>query len=257
MLNPDIMLFDEPTSALDPELTGEVLSVMKKLAEEHMTMVVVTHEMAFAREVANKVIFMDGGKILEAGTPDEIFTAAVRDCLLAAGKYGMPRLPLAYKVKFGWCMLRYKMSFEDGVALYGKYVGNWGGEATRWRFDAVQDGNVVRSVTLCPSAKLHLEVKSSRTALREKDTYDMAAVRVRILDENGTPAPYAQFPVQFAVEGNAALVGPQTAVAEGGMTGTYLRTVGTAGEAVLTVSAPQTQPVVLRFTIEKEDAVWN
>ena len=58
----------------------------------------------------------------------------------------------------------------DGVALYGKYVGNWGGEATRWRFDAVQDGNVVRSVTLCPSAKLHLEVKVSRTALREKDT---------------------------------------------------------------------------------------
>ena len=183
--------------------------------------------------------------------------AAVRDCLLAAGKYGLAGLPLAYKVKFGWCMLHYKMSFEDGVALYGKYVGNWGGEATRWRFDAVQDGNVVRSVTLCPSAKLHLEVKASRTTLREKDTYDMAAVRVRILDENGPPAPYAQFPVQFAVEGSAALVGPQTAVAEGGMTGTYLRTVGTAGEALLTVSAPQTQPVVLRFTIEKEDAVWN
>ena len=183
--------------------------------------------------------------------------AAVRDCLLAAGKYGLAGLPLAYKVKFGWCMLRYKMAFKDGVALYGKYVGNWGGEATRWRFDAVQDGNVVRSVTLCPSAKLHLEVKVSRTVLREKDTYDMAAVRVRILDENGTPAPYAQFPVQFAVEGSAALVGPQTAVAEGGMTGTYLRTVGTAGEAALTVSAPQTQPVVLRFTIEKEDAVWN
>ena len=183
--------------------------------------------------------------------------AAVRDCLLAAGKYGLAGLPLAYKVKFGWCMLHYKMTFEDGVALYGKYVGNWGGEATRWRFDAVQDGNVVRSVTLCPSAKLHLEVKVSRTALREKNTYDMAAVRVRILDENGTPAPYAQFPVQFAVEGSAALVGPQTAVAEGGMTGTYLRTVGTAGEALLTVSAPQIQPVVLRFTIEKEDAVWN
>lgn len=183
--------------------------------------------------------------------------AAVRDCLLAAGKYGLAGLPLAYKVKFGWCMLHYKMTFEDGVALYGKYVGNWGGEATRWRFDAVQDGNVVRSVTLCPSAKLHLEVKASRTTLREQDTYDMAAVRVRILDENGIPAPYAQLPVQFTVEGSAALVGPQTAVAEGGMTGTYLRTVGIAGESVLTVSAPQTQPVVLRFTIEKEDAVWN
>ena len=53
----------------------------------------------------------------------------MRDCLLAAGKYGLAGLPLAYKVKFGWCMLHYKMSFEDGVALYGKYVGNWGGEA--------------------------------------------------------------------------------------------------------------------------------
>ena len=143
------------------------------------------------------------------------------------------------------------------MALYGKYVGNWGGAATRWRFDAKNGDTVVKSVTLCPSRKLHLEVTPSAHALREGDTYDMAAVRVRILDENGTPAPYAQFPVQFAVEGSAALVGPQTAVAEGGMTGTYLRTVGTAGEALLTVSAPQTQPVVLRFTIEKEDAVWN
>ena len=106
-------------------------------------------------------------------------------------------------------------------ALYGKYVGNWGGESTRWRFDAVQDGNVVRSVTLCPSAKLHLEVKVSRTTLQEQDTYDMAAVRVRILDENGTPAPYAQFPGAVCGGGAAPLlVGPQTSVAEGGMTGT-------------------------------------
>jgi polar amino acid transport system ATP-binding protein len=73
MMNPDILLFDEPTSALDPELTGEVLNVMKSLAEEHMTMVVVTHEMGFAREVANKVLFMDSGVILEEGTPEEIF----------------------------------------------------------------------------------------------------------------------------------------------------------------------------------------
>ena len=73
MMNPQILLFDEPTSALDPELTGEVLKVMKDLAEEHMTMIVVTHEMGFAREVANKVIFMDGGEIVEAGTPEQLF----------------------------------------------------------------------------------------------------------------------------------------------------------------------------------------
>ena len=73
-MNPDIMLFDEPTSALDPELVGEVLSVIKDLANEGMTMVVVTHEMSFAREVADTVIFMDGGKIVEEDIPDEIFT---------------------------------------------------------------------------------------------------------------------------------------------------------------------------------------
>lgn len=72
-MEPDIMLFDEPTSALDPEIVGEVLDVMKKLAAEGMTMVVVTHEMAFAREVSDRVVFMDGGVILEQGAPEEVF----------------------------------------------------------------------------------------------------------------------------------------------------------------------------------------
>ena len=72
-MNPDVMLFDEPTSALDPEMVGEVLDVMEQLAEDGMTMVVVTHEMGFAREVADHVIFMDEGVIVEQGHPDEVF----------------------------------------------------------------------------------------------------------------------------------------------------------------------------------------
>lgn len=72
-MNPEVMLFDEPTSALDPEMVGEVLEVMKALAHKGMTMVVVTHEMGFAREVATRVVFMDEGKILEQGTPEQIF----------------------------------------------------------------------------------------------------------------------------------------------------------------------------------------
>ena len=72
-MDPSIMLFDEPTSALDPEITGEVLGVMKNLAKQHVTMVVVTHEMGFAKEVAHRVIFMNNSKIVEEGTPDEIF----------------------------------------------------------------------------------------------------------------------------------------------------------------------------------------
>ena len=74
-MEPDVMLFDEPTSALDPEMVGEVLEVMKELAKEGMTMVVVTHEMGFAREVADRVIFMADGKLVEEGTPQEVFSA--------------------------------------------------------------------------------------------------------------------------------------------------------------------------------------
>ena len=80
-MEPDVMLFDEPTSALDPEMVGEVLDVMKELAREGMTMVVVTHEMGFAREVGSRVVFMDGGKIIEEGTPEQIFDAPQSDRL--------------------------------------------------------------------------------------------------------------------------------------------------------------------------------
>ena len=73
-LNPDILFFDEPTSALDPELTGEILKVIRELADENMTMVIVTHEMAFARDVTNYVLFMDGGVIIEEGTPEDVFS---------------------------------------------------------------------------------------------------------------------------------------------------------------------------------------
>jgi len=72
-MRPDIMLFDEPTSALDPELVGEVLATMKELAEEGMTMVIVTHEMGFAREVADRIVYMNEGRIIEKGTPEQIF----------------------------------------------------------------------------------------------------------------------------------------------------------------------------------------
>lgn len=74
MMDPEIVLFDEPTSALDPELTGEVLAVMKELAEAKMTMIIVTHEMAFARDVASRIVFMDEGVISESGTPEQVFS---------------------------------------------------------------------------------------------------------------------------------------------------------------------------------------
>ena len=170
--------------------------------------------------------------------------------LNAVGKYGLADLPKTELAKLGYAMAKYGMKYADAVELYGKYVANWGGESTVWRFDGKKKGEVVASTTCCPSAKLHLEVKPSHTGLREEATYDMAAVRIRILDEFGNPAPYAQVPVQFALEGAAELVGPNVVTAEGGMCGTYLRTVGKSGTAKLTVSAYGLDSVEVAFTVE-------
>jgi len=173
----------------------------------------------------------------------------LRECLLAIQKKGLANLSPADMAKMGYAMVKYGLKYEDAVKLYGKYIGNWGGEATVWRLVAVKDGMVSATYTCSPGTKLHLEVIPSHTALQERDTYDMASVRIRILDENGNAAPYAQLPVQFTLEGAAELVGPAVVTAEGGMTGTYIRTVGKEGEARLTIHTDQTEDVTLIFRI--------
>ena len=173
----------------------------------------------------------------------------LRQCLLTIQKKGLAGMTPADLARMGYAMVKYGLKYEDAYALYGKYIGNWGGEATRWRLDAEKNGEVVASVTCCPSARLHLEATPSHTELREGDTYDMAAVRIRILDEFGNPAPYAQLPVKFTLEGPAELVGPDVAAAEGGMTGTYVKTIGEPGEVTLTVTTAQTEPVTVRFAV--------
>ena len=176
----------------------------------------------------------------------------MHDLLLAAEKNGLANMSPADKLKMGAVMLRYGLTMADGVALYGKYVGNWGGEATRWRFDAKVGGRTVASVTRAPGEKLHLECTVSSRTLREGDRYDMAAVRVRVVDDYGNTAPYAQLPLHFSLEGAAELCSPADATAEGGMSGCYLRSVGRAGKALLRVSAPQAGQLEIEFDIVKE-----
>ena len=174
----------------------------------------------------------------------------LRECLLVIQKHGLTNLTPADIAKMGYAMVKYGMKYEDAVVLYGKYIGNWGGEATVWRLDAEKDGEIVASYTCSPSAKLHIEATPSHTRLAEGDTYDMAAVRIRILDENGNVAPYAQLPVILTLEGPCQLVGPNVVTAEGGMTGAYVKTVGKTGEAKLTISTAQTEPVTIGFEIK-------
>ena len=164
-------------------------------------------------------------------------------------------MPLKALLRAGECVVRWHLSYSDAYRLYGKYMGNWGDRATRWRFEAVKDGKTVASVTRSMGSRLHLEVKTSHTVLREGDTYDASAVRLRLLDENGTLASYAQLPLTLTLEGEAELVGPAVITAEGGMAGTYVRTLGRTGTARLRVAGPGLEAAEIIFTVvrEKED----
>ena len=191
------------------------------------------------------------GKLLET---QEGFSkkkaALIKKALLSAAKHGLSGMPLKDMLRMGYAMIRYRLKLADGVALYGKYVGNWGGEATAWRFDAVKDEKVVASVTCCPNTELRMEITPSNLQLQEGDTYDMAAIRIRITDGNGITAAYAQLPVKLELQGAAELVGPDVVTAEGGMCGTYIRTTGETGTASLTLRAEGLEPVTVEFTVK-------
>jgi len=180
-------------------------------------------------------------------------SAQLRAALRSVEQHGLEHLTAEDKLRLGWCMVRWGMRMEDGVRLYEKYVGNWGGDVPVWRFDAVKDGAVIASVTRGGDPRqLKLQVEVSQTRLREGDTYDMAAVRIRVLDGNGNIAPFAQLPVTLALDGPAALEGPAAITAEGGMCGTYVKTLGREGEACLTISAPGAESVQIRFSISRQ-----
>ena len=192
------------------------------------------------------------GKLLETNEHFSKDKAAdIRKCLLASKKYGS-NLPLRYRLLYAKMMFQYKMSYSNGVSLFGKYVTGWGSDSITWRFDAVKNGKVVKSIIKRPSAKLHLSYQVSRTALIEGDCYDMSAIRIQVKDEYHNLASYAQLPLNFITTGPIEIVGPSTVVTEGGMTGTYIKTTGEEGEAILTISTPDCSAITIHFTITKE-----
>jgi len=192
------------------------------------------------------------GKLLETNEHFSKEKAAdIRKCLLASKKYGS-NLPLRYRLLYAKMMFQYKMSYSDGVSLFGKYVTGWGSDSITWRFDAIKNGEVVKSIIKRPSAKLHLSYQVSRTALIEGDCYDMSMIRVQVKDEYHNLASYAQLPLNFITTGPIEIVGPSTVVTEGGMTGTYIKTTGEEGEAILTISTSDCSAITIHFTITKE-----
>ena len=177
--------------------------------------------------------------------------ADIRKCLLASKKYGS-NLPLRYRLLYAKMIFQYKLSYSDGVTLFGKYVSGWGSDSITWRFDAIKNGKVVKSIIKRPSTKLHLSYQVSRTSLVEGSCYDMSAIRIQVKDEYHNLASYAQLPLKLITTGPIEIVGPNTVVTEGGMTGTYIKTTGEEGDAVLTISTPDCSAITIHFTISKE-----
>ena len=161
--------------------------------------------------------------------------ADVKDCLNAIAKFGPSALPVGTIAKFAKLMLFKGFKFSDGYELYGKYVGNWGGEATVWRFDAVKNGEVVKSVVKMPGQQVQLDISASSTHLTEGDTYDATAVRIRAIDGLGNPAVYWQEPIALRCDEGLEIIGPHVISLKGGSGGTYVKTCGVAGKARLYV----------------------
>ncbi|MCR4585742.1 MAG: glycoside hydrolase family 2 protein [Lachnospiraceae bacterium] len=179
-----------------------------------------------------------GSALKEAEEFTDRQAAIVKKALNHIARYGMNNLPLDIKLKLGEAMTVYHMSFEQAYALYGKYVGNWGDAATTFRFEAIKDGEIVKTVTKTTSSTLTLDVRCDHTELREADTYDVAAVRVRVCDEYGNVQPFFNAPLKAELSGPVELAGPPYIQIAGGMGGCYVRTTGKTGAASVKISLP-------------------
>ena len=148
----------------------------------------------------------------------------IKKVLLAAAKYTINDLPKSVMMTAGKLMVVNKMTMEQAYELYEKYIGGWGDTVTTFRFEAVKDGHVVKTVIKAPNREVHFTIEPSKTALTEEKSYDVAALRIRAVDENDNVLPYYCEPVQFTCEGDIELIGPATSVFRGGTCGTYIRT---------------------------------
>ncbi|MBQ9392650.1 MAG: glycoside hydrolase family 2 protein [Oscillospiraceae bacterium] len=177
----------------------------------------------------------------------------VKEILNYSAVYGFDTLPLSIKLKAAKAMLLYRMTFQDAYRLYGKYIGNWGGMAPSFRFEAVKDGKVVKTVEKAPVSCVSLRVQADHTELRDGRTYDVASLRLTACDGGGERLPFFNEAVALETEGPIELIGPATAQLRGGIGGTYVKTTGESGPAALTLRCGHAPPVRIEFTVTKTE----
>lgn len=147
-------------------------------------------------------------------------------------------------------LLIYHIDFAEVTRLYTKYIGDWGGTATVYRFDAIKDGKVVKSVTKEPVREIRLEAEADHTILTEQHSYDVALVRIRAVDDHGNVLPFYQEPVHLITEGDISIIGPDTIALQGGMGGTYVKSLGRSGQGALLLQSLTAGEVRIPFQIK-------
>ncbi len=173
----------------------------------------------------------------------------LKNVLNATARYGLNNLPKSALFSAAKLVLLYHMKPEEAVPLYTRYVGDWGGEATSYLFEAVKDGEVVKRLVKEPAFSVRLQSEADNYELTEKNTYDVAAVRIRAVDENGNLLSFYNEPVFFETEGDIGLIGPATVSLQGGMSGTYIRSLGKTGNGSLKIRSMQTEEVIHTFRV--------
>lgn len=146
-------------------------------------------------------------------------------------------------------LLIYHIDFAEVTRLYTKYIGDWGGTATVYRFDAIKDGKVVKSVTKEPVREIRLEAEADHTILTEQHSYDVALVRIRAVDDHGNVLPFYQEPVRLITEGDISIIGPDTIALQGGMGGTYVKSTGISGQGALLLQSQTAGEIRIPFQI--------
>lgn len=179
---------------------------------------------------------------------------AVKKVLSDAMTYGMNNLPLGTKLIAARLMAFHGMKLDDAVTLYNRYIGIWGGEAISYRFEAIKDGEVVKVVEKSAAKKIQLSVDVDHTELVEETGYDVASIRLKVVDEYGNTLPYYQEPVRIASEGVVECIGPDIISLKGGMGGIYVRTTGESGTGKIIISGTQLEESEIEFSVEIQQA---
>lgn len=165
-----------------------------------------------------------------------------------AARQGTAHLPFRVKWIAVKMILFHHMKPEDAVRLYTRYIGDWGGKVTEYRFEGIRDGQTVARLVREPMRRMELQVTVSHRELREIHSYDVAAVRIRLTDQNGNLLNYGTEPVSFSTEGQIGLIGPEVVSAMGGMTGTYVKSLGRSGRGCLYIRCRDLEKKV-EFTV--------